>query len=104
MNVFYIIWVFALILLFPFLPQVVGFISYTLLKRHNDLVAHILGVIIPPVASFYSVLFLVHPTLSSSPGKGEILVLFGSFLHSFFSLLIQLAIHNRHKLNVYKLP
>ena len=104
MNVFHIIWFFALILLFPFLPQVVGFISYKLLKRHNDLVAHILGVIIPPVSSFYSVLFLIPPRISNAPGKGEILVLCGAFLHLFFSLLIHLAIHNRHKLNVYKLP
>jgi hypothetical protein len=42
--------------------------------------------------------------MSSSLDKATILVLFGSFLHLFFSLLIQLAIHNRHKLNVYKLP
>lgn len=103
MEVLYTIFFVALILLFPFLPQVVGFISYKLLRRHHDLVAHILGVVIPPVSFFY--FFQRFSRLDfSSPGNGIILLLLASFLQLFFSLLIQLAVHNQHKFTEDKLP
>ena len=83
----------------PFLPQIVGFISYLLLKKHNDLIAHILGVSIPPISSFYLFQRLFSINFSSL-GRGVILLFVGSLLQLFFSLMIQLAIHNRHKLKV----
>jgi ABC-type glycerol-3-phosphate transport system permease component len=104
MNAVNVVWFFALIVLVPILPQAVGFISFLLLKKHHDLVAHIVGVIIPPLSSFYLFLFFLPPTLSSSLGKEAILLFGASFLHLFFSLMIQLAVHNRHKFSVGKLP
>ncbi len=90
----------------PILPQIVGFISYLLLRRHNHLVAHILGVAIPPVASFYLFqrLFLVDPFLEDSNSLNKKLAIFllVSLIHLFFSLLIHLALHNRHKLKEEK--
>jgi len=94
---------FALVLIIPFLPQVVGFISYKLLRRHHDLVAHIVGVVIPPVSFFYGFLRFSGVEFSSQ-SNGTILLLLVSFLQLFFSLLIQLAIHNRHKFNESQLP
>ena len=102
LNLFWVVF----ILISPFLPQIVGFISYLLLKKQNDLVAHILGVIIPPVSSFYLFKRLFSIEFFSvdfdSLGRRATLLFFGSFLQLFFSLMIQLAIHNRHKLKEEK--
>ena len=99
MEAFYVIWFFAAII-----PQIVGFVSYLLLKKHDDSLAHISGVIIPPVSSFYLFQWLIAPIDFSSLGQGAALLFFGSFLQLFFSLLIQLAIHNRHKFSEDQLP
>lgn len=81
-----------------FLPHVVGFVSYLLAKSFDDSLAHIIGVMIPPLAAFFLFMRLFPPQASSSWGKRYIPLLFGAFAQLLFSFLIHLAIHNRHKL------
>ena len=97
MIVVYIIFWLAFILISPLLPQIVGFISYLLLKKHNDLVAHILGASIPPVSFFYLFKRLFHVDFNAA-NQGVVALLLLAFVQLFFSLMIHLAIHNRHKL------
>ena len=35
-----------------FLPQIVGFLSYRLLRKQDDLLAHLVGAMIPSISSF----------------------------------------------------
>jgi hypothetical protein len=95
-----ILWLLALILL-PLSPQIVGFISYLLLRKHNDLVAHFLGVSIPPVAFFYLFKRLFHVRFDAA-NNGIAILLLLSLIQLIFPLLIHLAVHNRHKLKEEK--
>ena len=95
-----IIWLLALILL-PLSPQIVGFISYLLLRKHNDLVAHFLGVTIPPVSFFYLFKRLFHVRFDAAHNGIAVLLLL-ALIQLIFSLLIHLAVHNRHKLKEEK--
>jgi len=90
----------ALILL-ALSPQIVGFISYLLFKSHNDLAAHFLGVSIPPVAFFYLFKRIYSEDINDA-NHGIAILLLMSFIQLFFSLLIHLALHNRHKLKEEK--
>src|SRR5437763_4730282 len=96
-EVLYVIFWLAVILISPILPQIIGFISYLLLKKHNDLVAHILGATIPPVAFFYLFKRLFHVDFNGA-GQKVVILLLVAFIQLFFFLMIHLAIHNRHKL------
>jgi hypothetical protein len=79
------------------LPHVVGFVSYLLAKSFDDSLAHIIGVMIPPLVSFFFFMWLFPPQASVSFGKRYILLLFGAFAQLLFSTLIHLVVHNRHK-------
>jgi hypothetical protein len=95
-------WLLALILL-PLSPQIVGFISYLLLRKHNDVVAHILGVSVPPVAFFYFFkrLFSVDfVDFFDNRSQKVIVLLLLALVQLIFSFLIQMAVHHRHKLKV----
>jgi hypothetical protein len=94
-----ILWLLALILL-PLSPQIVGFISYLLLRKHNDVVAHILGVSVPPVAFFYFFKRLFSVDFFDNRSQKVIVLLLLALVQLIFSFLIQMAVHHRHKLKV----
>ena len=81
----------------PVLPQIVGFCSYLLLKKVDDLVSHLAGVMIPPLSFFYLSRWFMPSAGLGFSSKGMILLTTGTFIQLFFALLLQLALHNRHK-------
>ncbi|MCM3904887.1 MAG: hypothetical protein ND866_24585 [Pyrinomonadaceae bacterium] len=89
-------------------PQLLGVLVYFRLRKHHDLFAHVIGILLPPILFFY----LSYVMLSSSAremqsqgvrvcgtafGMMAIAMLTVTGTQLFLSLLAQLMLHGRHR-------
>ena len=86
---------FLLVVSLPFSGQLVGYISYRLLRKHKDVVAHFVGAVVPPLGFFYHFKWFIDPEGFSR--EDTIVASAGTALQALFSIALQLALHNRHK-------
>jgi hypothetical protein len=88
-------------------PQLLGLLIYCRIRKHHDFLAHLAGFVIPPVLFFYLTRLFLLASAQEIQSQGErvcgtaagmmaLVVLFGTGLQLFFSLLTQLALHARH--------
>jgi hypothetical protein len=89
-------------------PQLLGVLAYFRLRKHHDFVAHLIGFLIPPVLFFYlSRVMLVSSAQEIQSRDGRVcgtylgmmalMILFGTGIQTFFSLIAQVALHGRHR-------
>lgn len=88
-------------------PQLLGVLVYFRISKHHDFLAHLAGILLPPALFFYLTQVFLLASEQEIQSRGErvcgtavgmmaIIVLFGTGLQLFFSLLTQLALHARH--------
>jgi len=88
-------------------PQLLGVLVYFQLRKRHDILAHVIGFLLPPGLFFYLFYLDVSSSAQEIQSQGErvcgtylgmmsIALLFGTGVQMFCSLIAQLALHARH--------
>ena len=103
------IWNLFLLLSMLTMPQLLGVLAYFRIRRYQRFVAHLAGVLIPPILFFYFAwLHWVYLPQKEHANEGcgmagvaaAFIVLLGTGAQIFFSLVAQLILRARHKMSV----
>ena len=89
-------------------PQLLGILAYFRVRKHHDVLAHVIGILIPPILFFFLSQVMLNSSAREIQTKGErvcgtylgmmaIMILFGTGVQMFFSLIAQLMLHGRHR-------
>ena len=92
------------------LPLLLGVLGYFRLRKYHDLMAHFVGFIIPPCVFFFLAWVMLGASLQHVQARGEkvcgtaagmmgLMLLMGTGVQMFFSLMAQLILHGRHPKN-----
>ena len=91
-------------------PLLLGVLAYFRLRKYHDFFAHLVSFLIPPVVFFYLSWVMLSASLQEIQARGErvcglaaamtgLLVLLGTGIQVVFSLIAQLVLHGRHRIN-----
>jgi hypothetical protein len=91
-------------------PLLLGVLGYFRLRKYHDFMAHLVGFIIPPCVFFCLAWVMLGASLQQVQARGErvcglaagmmgLMVLLGTGVQMFFSLMAQLILHGRHPKN-----
>jgi hypothetical protein len=108
MQTFLIMWRWLLLLSLLGVPQLLGVLAYFRVRKHDDVLAHVIGILIPPVLFFYLSEVVLNSSAREIQSRGErvcgtylgmmaIMILFGTGAQLFFSFMAQLMLHGRHR-------
>ena len=89
-------------------PQLLGVLAYLRIKKYHDLLAHVAGVLIPPVSFFVLSQLMLDSSVREAAtrdstvcgtylGMMALMILFATGVQILFSFLTQLALHIRHR-------
>ena len=89
-------------------PQLLGVLVYFRIRKYQDFLAHFVGFLVPPILFFYLsrvMLIATAQEIQSSEGRVcgtflgmmVIMILFGTGVQMFVSLIAQLMLHCRHR-------
>ena len=108
MQTFLITWRLLLLLSMLGMPQLLGILAYFRIRKHHNVLAHVIGILIPPILFFFLSQVILNSSVREIQTKGErvcgtylgmmaIMILFGTGVQMFFSLIAQLMLHGRHR-------
>ena len=86
---------FLLVASLPFSGQLVGYVSYRLLRKHQDFVAHFVGAVVPPLGFFYHFKWFTEQVGFSR--EDAVMAPTGAAFQLLISITLQLALHSRHR-------
>jgi hypothetical protein len=87
-------------------PQLLGVLAYFRVRKYHDFIAHIVGFLIPPALFFYLSRVMLISSVEESQGERvcgtyigmmAIMILFGTGVQIFLSLIAQLVLHGRQR-------
>jgi hypothetical protein len=89
-------------------PQLLGVLVYFRLRKHHDLLAHLIGILLPPIAFFYLSYVMLSASAREVQSQGvrvcgtaagmmAIAMLTVTGAQLFLSLITQLMLHVRHR-------
>jgi hypothetical protein len=89
-------------------PQLLGVLAYFRVRKYHDFIAHIVGFLIPPALFFYLSRVMLILSVEEIQSQGErvcgthigmmaIMILFGTGVQIFLSLIAQLVLHGRQR-------
>lgn len=93
-------------------PQFLGVLAYFRIRKYHDLLAHLIGALLPPISFFYLArVITISSAVQEAQSRGEVVcgtftgmmviaLLFGAGLQTTFSLIAQLMLHARHRSGV----
>jgi hypothetical protein len=91
-------------------PLLLGIFAYFRLRKYHDFLAHSVGFLIPPVVFFYLSWVMLSASLQEVQARGGrvcglaaamagLVLLLGTGIQVAFSLIAQLVLHRRHRIN-----
>ena len=96
--------------MFSFLgmPQLLGVLAYFQVRKRHDVLAHLVGVLIPPGVFFFLSQVMLGSSVREIQSQSErvcgtyigmmiLMILVGTGVQMFFGAIAQLALHVRHR-------
>jgi hypothetical protein len=89
-------------------PQLLGVLAYFTCRKYSDLLAHLVGVLIPPVLFFFLAQIMLSASVHEIQSGGErvcgtfvgmtvLAILFGTGVQVFLSILAQFILYTRSR-------
>jgi hypothetical protein len=103
------VWGLFLLLSLMGVPQLLGLLTYFRVRKYHDFLAHLVGFLVPPILFFYlSGVIIFSSATREAQALGQeicgtfvgmmvLMILLGTGIQVFFSLMAQLALHARHR-------